>query len=349
MQDFWDGRSVFLTGHTGFKGGWLALWLGELGAEVYGYALDPPSSPSFYNTTRVADRLQASTIADIRDFCGLACAMKQASPSVVFHMAAQSLVRDSYIRPVDTYSTNVQGTVNVLEACRQTESVRAVVNITTDKCYENREWVWPYREHDRLGGEDPYSSSKACAELVAAAYDKSFYSEANIHLANVRAGNVIGGGDWAKDRLIPDFMRAFDSGETLFIRSPTATRPWQHVLEPLSGYLKLAERLVMDRNQFSGAWNFGPDDSDSATVAHVLQHLQNKAPQLRWQSASATNLSEANTLKLDSAKAKTNLGWKPRWSLDIALDKTIEWYQAWREDQPMTEFSIEQIRAYQAP
>lgn len=345
---FWRNRSVFLTGHTGFKGGWIALWLSQLGAKVHGYSLAPPTSPNFYTATQLQDRLQTSTIADIRDLSKLAAAVQAAKPSIVIHMAAQPLVRESYNTPVETFATNVLGTVNVLEAARQAETVQAIVNITTDKCYENQEWLWPYRENDRLGGHDPYSSSKACAEIAAASYRNSFLAEAGIYLASVRAGNVIGGGDWATDRLIPDFLRAIDAGETLRIRSPNAVRPWQHVLEPLSGYLMLAERLVADGAAFAEAWNFGPDEFDAKPVSWIVERLCKKFSNARWELQGEPQPHEAGLLKLDSAKAKTRLGWTPRWSLEVALDKTVEWHQAWRECQSMAEISIQQIEQYQA-
>ena len=240
---FWNNKSVFLTGHTGFKGGWIASWLSNMGAKVYGYALTPPTTPNFFTETNLSDYLEQSIIGDIRDQDKLTKSLKATSPDLVIHMAAQPLVRESYIAPVDTYATNVMGTVNLLEAIRQTDSVQAVINITTDKCYENKEWKWAYRENDLLGGYDAYSSSKACSEIITSAYRKSFLEELGVHIATVRAGNVIGGGDWADDRLIPDLLRSIDSGNTLQIRSPKAVRPWQHVLEPLSGYLMLAEAL----------------------------------------------------------------------------------------------------------
>ena len=345
--DFWRNRSVFLTGHTGFKGGWIALWLSQLGAKVHGYSLAPPTTPNFFTATQLEDRLQSSTIADIKDLSKLAAAMQVAQPSIVIHMAAQPLVRESYNTPVDTFATNVMGTVNVLEAARQAETVQAIVNITTDKCYENQEWLWPYRENDRLGGHDPYSSSKACAEIAAAAYRNSFLAEAGIHHASVRAGNVIGGGDWATDRLIPDFLRAIDAKETLRIRSPNAVRPWQHVLEPLSGYLMLAERLVTDGAAFAEAWNFGPEEFDAKPVSWIVEWLCQKLPHARWELEGAPQPHEAGLLKLDSAKAKTRLGWAPRWSLETALDKTLEWHQAWRNKQSMAEIAIAQIYSYQ--
>ena len=346
--DFWRNRSVFLTGHTGFKGGWIALWLSQLGAKVHGYSLAPPTTPNFFSETRLQDHLQTSTIADIRDLPKLAPAMQAAQPSIVIHMAAQPLVRESYNTPVETFATNVLGTVNALEAARQAETVQAIVNITTDKCYENQEWLWPYRENDRLGGYDPYSSSKACAEIAAAAYRNSFLTQSGIQLASVRAGNVIGGGDWATDRLIPDFLRAIDAKETLRIRSPNAVRPWQHVLEPLSGYLLLAERLVTDGAIFAEAWNFGPEEFDANPVSWIVERLCQKLPHACWELEGAPQPHEAGLLKLDSAKAKTRLGWSPRWSLETAIDKTVEWHQAWKECLSMADVSIQQIEAYQA-
>ncbi len=347
-RNFWYGRSVFLTGHTGFKGGWIGLWLGYLGAKVFGYALEAPTRQNFFTETKLEERLQNSTVGDIRDLQKLTVAMQSASPSVVIHMAAQPLVRESYKTPLETFSTNVMGTLNVLEAARKTETVRAIVNITTDKCYENQEWLWPYREDDRLGGHDPYSASKACAEIAAAAYRRSFLAQAEISLASVRAGNVIGGGDWAIDRLIPDFLRSIDAGETLRIRSPNAIRPWQHVLEPLSGYLTIAERLVVDGSDFAQAWNFGPEDSDAKSVSWIVNRLCQKIPDARWEEEDSPQPHEAGLLRLDSSKAKSRLGWAPRWTLETALDKTIEWHQAWKRHSDMGDFSIQQIEAYQS-
>ena len=345
--NFWRDRSVFLTGHTGFKGGWVALWLSHLGAKVHGYSLVPPITPNFYTATQLLDRLQTSTIADIRDLPKLAVAMQGAQPSIVIHMAAQPLVRQSYVSPVETFTTNVVGTVNVLEAVRSVDTVKAVVNITTDKCYENQEWLWPYRENDRLGGHDPYSSSKACAEIAAAAYRNSFLTKTGIQLASVRAGNVIGGGDWATDRLIPDFLRAVEAGKPLIVRSPNAVRPWQHVLEPLSGYLLLAERLVNEGAEFAEAWNFGPEEADSKPVSWILDRLCQKIPNANWVLDGSPQPHEAGVLKLDSVKAKTKLNWAPRWPLDTALDKTVTWHQSWKDGQSMAEVSVHQIEAYQ--
>jgi len=346
-QSFWRDRSVFVTGHTGFKGGWISLWLSKLDAKVHGYSLAPPTTPNFFSETHLEHRLESSTIGDIRDLSKLTSALQTAKPSIVIHMAAQPLVRESYVSPVETFTTNVIGTVNVLEAVRSVDTVAAVVNITTDKCYENQEWVWPYRENDRLGGHDPYSSSKACAELAAAAYRNSFLAEAGVQLASVRAGNVIGGGDWATDRLIPDFLRAVDAGKSLSVRSPNAVRPWQHVLEPLSGYLLLAERLVNEGADFAEAWNFGPEEADSKPVSWILDRLCQRIPSANWVLDGSPQPHEAGVLKLDSVRAKTKLNWAPRWSLDTALDKTVEWHQLWRECQSMAEVSVHQIEAYQ--
>ena len=277
-QSFWNGKRVFLTGHTGFKGGWLSLWLAEMGAQVHGYALEPPTKPSFFTTTGLARRMTASVISDIREAKALDQAMQTARPEVVFHLAAQPLVRHAYSNPVETYTVNVMGTVNLLEAVRCTPGVKAVVIITTDKCYENREWPWPYRENDSLGGIDPYSSSKACVELVTSTWRRSYLNTTGVYLASGRAGNVIGGGDWAADRLMPDFLRALDSGEPLVVRSPLATRPWQHVLEPLAGYLQLAEKLYSDGDAWTEAWNFGPDEADARTVQWIVETLCARMP-----------------------------------------------------------------------
>ncbi len=300
-----------------------------------------------FSETQLVSRMQSSAIADIRDLSRLISAVQTAKPSIVIHMAAHPLVRESYVKPVETFSTNVIGTVNLLEAVRSVDTVEAIVNITTDKCYENQEWVWPYRENDRLGGHDPYSGSKACAELVTATYRESFLAETGIQLASVRAGNVIGGGDWATDRLIPDFLRAVDAGKSLSIRSPHAIRPWQHVLEPLSGYLLLAERLVIEGSKFAEAWNFGPDEADSKQVSWILDRLCEKVPSANWVLDRSPQPHEASVLKLDCVKAKTRLNWAPQWSLDTALDKTVEWHQLWKEGQSMADVSIQQIEAHQ--
>lgn len=347
-SNFWQGRAVFLTGHTGFKGGWVALWLAHLGAKVHGYSVLPPTNPSFFDETQLQIRLASSKIGDIRDLKSLIEAMQASKPSVVIHMAAQPLVRESYNSPVDTFTTNVLGTVNLLEAARKTDSVKAIVNITTDKCYENQEWIWPYRESDRLGGRDPYSSSKACAELVSVAYRNSFLAAAGVHLATARAGNVIGGGDWATDRLVPDFLRALDVGETLRIRSPHAIRPWQHVLEPLAGYLLLAEALVTKGSDYADAWNFGPEESDAKPVSWIVGYLSEKFPKSRFELEGKPQPYEAGLLKLDGSKAKLRLDWTPRWPLETALRKTLDWHEAWKRGEPMIDFSTRQIETYLA-
>lgn len=345
--DFWPGKKVFLTGHTGFKGGWLSLWLQIMGAKVHGYALNPPTDPNFFSVANVGQDMANSTISDIRDAVSLEKAMFLAQPDMVFHLAAQPLVRYSYAEPVETYAVNVMGTVNLLEAVRKTTSVRAVVNVTTDKCYENREWIWSYREDEAMGGYDPYSSSKGCSEIVTAAYRRSFLAEAGIAVATARAGNVIGGGDWSQDRLIPDFLRAIDKNETLVVRSPNAIRPWQHVLEPLAGYLLLAEQLFMQGDKFAEGWNFGPSDEDAKTVSWILDKLVSTAPNANWTIDQLPQLHEANYLKLDSSKARTYLGWQPRWNLETALEKILDWHQAWHNQKDMRQFSLEQISAYQ--
>ena len=338
-SDFWLNRSVFLTGHTGFKGGWIALWLNNLGAKVHGYSLAPPERPNFFNEANLKEHLSSSTFSDICDLDKLTVTMKKAKPSVIIHMAAQPLVRESYISPVETFTTNVLGTVNMMEAARRVDTVQAIVNITTDKCYENREWLWPYRENDRLGGYDPYSSSKACAEIAAEAYRKSFLTEAKIYLASARAGNVIGGGDWASDRLMPDCLRAIDLGTPLLVRSPNSVRPWQHVLEPISGYLMLAEYLVNEGAEFAEAWNFGPEEHDVRPVSWILEQLKRNFGYMRWEIDVKDSPHEANSLRLDSTKSKAKLNWASRWSLGTAIDKTVGWHEA-LEIEPVDGSSI---------
>lgn len=336
-SNFWKGRSVFLTGHTGFKGSWLALWLQMLGAKVTGLALDPPSTPSLFEQANVSDGMR-SIRADIRDERAVADALATAEAEVVLHLAAQSLVRRSYANPVETYSTNVVGTACVLEAVRRTKGVRAVVVVTSDKCYENREWVWGYRESDVLGGHDPYSSSKACTELVASAYRDSYFhpsafAEHGVAIASARAGNVIGGGDWAEDRLLPDLVRGFSKGERVSIRNPMAIRPWQHVLEPLAGYLELAERLCVHGSAFGEAWNFGPTDSDARSVAWVADYVASAwGGAAEWRQDPGAHPHEARTLLLDCTKAVTRLSWRPRWAVTEALDHTLAWYRVQLKD-----------------
>lgn len=349
---FWAGRGVFITGHTGFKGGWLALWLQEIGATVHGFALPPPTTPSLFDVAGVGKGMQ-SHIADIRDPDSLSEAIRAAKPEVVFHLAAQPLVRDSYTDPVGTYATNVMGTLHLLEAVRRHTGIRAVVIVTSDKCYENREWVWGYRESDSLGGFDPYSSSKGCAELLTAAFRNSYfpsarYAEHGVAIATVRAGNIIGGGDWASDRLIPDCVRAIEAGVPIRVRNPDAVRPWQHVLEPLAGYLTLAERLCTDGPNVSEAWNFGPSDEDAHTVRWLVEQLLEICGDVvSWELESLPQPHEANYLKLDCSKARTRLSWQPRWPLGTALAKTGEWHQAYRSGTSMKEFTLAQIRQFQ--
>ena len=344
---FWSGKRVFVTGHTGFKGSWLCLWLQSLGAEITGYALAPPTQPSLFEQARVNAGMR-SILADIRDLPTLQQALQAARPEIVIHMAAQPLVRYSYRNPVETYVTNVMGTVHLLESVRNTPEVRAVVNITTDKCYENREWVWGYRENEALGGHDPYSSSKGCAELVTAAYRNSFFhTPGSAALATARAGNVIGGGDWADERLIPDILRAFERQQPVRIRNPHAIRPWQHVLEPLSGYLALAERLYEQGPTFAEAWNFGPSDDDAQPVQWLVEHMANHwGHGAHWLADSGAHPHEAHHLKLDIAKAKARLGWQPRWPLGVALQKTLEWHQAYLNASDMQQHSLQQIQDY---
>jgi len=346
-RSFWRNKRVFLTGHTGFKGGWLALWLADMGAEVHGFALPAPTAPNFFDVCKVQSVLKASTIADVRDAGALAKAVQIAQPDIVLHLAAQPLVRYSYEAPVETYAVNVMGTVHLLEAVRHAPSVRSVVNVTTDKCYENHGQDRPYREEEAMGGYDPYSSSKGCSELVTAAYRRSFLKTVGVQLASARAGNVIGGGDWAGDRLIPDFLRAIDAGRPLIIRSPNATRPWQHVLEPLAGYLMLAEKLYTKEGDFAEAWNFGPEESDSRPVRWIVEYLCRQVPGSSWQSDATQHPHESQCLKLDNTKAKTKLGWRPRWDLPKALDHTLAWHSEWKGQAAMAEISLAQIHEYE--
>jgi CDP-glucose 4,6-dehydratase len=340
--DSYAGKRVLLTGHTGFKGSWLALWLRELGAEISGLALAPGSTPSHWDLLGLDIRERR---LDIRDGAAVATALRDAAPDIVFHLAAQPLVRRSYRDPVETWSTNVMGSVNLLEACRTLPSLRAIVVVTTDKCYQNREWAWGYRENDALGGHDPYSASKAGAELVAASYRDSFFNRPGAPLlATARAGNVIGGGDWSEDRLIPDLVRALASGTPLEIRSPQATRPWQHVLESLAGYLLLGQKLLEGRPEFATAWNFGPDSGDNRSVEDVLSRLRRHWPALAWHVTPQAQPHEATLLYLDSSKARQQLGWKPVWALDDCLAATAGWYRPWLEQQQVT--SRAQLAAY---
>lgn len=349
---FWKNKKVLITGHTGFKGSWLCLWLQELGAKVVGYALQSPTEPNLFKLAQVENGI-VSLIDDIRNFESLASAMRQHRPEIVIHMAAQALVRRSYEAPVETYQTNVMGTVHLFEAIRRTKGVKAVVNVTTDKCYENKEWLWGYRETEPLGGHDPYSSSKACSEQVTGAFRKSFfppekYSKHGVAVASARAGNVIGGGDWAKDRLIPDCFSAWLKGQKVKIRYPKAIRPWQHVLESLSGYLLLAEKLYTNGESFAEAWNFGPNENDTASVEEAIKELAGFwAGKALWEIDGDDHPHEAGYLKLDSTKARTRLGWKPNWDLRTALMKTAQWYQAYQSQPGKTrEKTLQQINEY---
>ncbi|XZG69408.1 CDP-glucose 4,6-dehydratase [Chitinibacteraceae bacterium HSL-7] len=344
---FWQGRKVFLTGHTGFKGGWLALWLKQLGANVTGYALAPNTQPSLYQLLGIEQRID-SRIADIRHAAMLHGALSDAQPDIVFHLAAQPLVREAYRQPEETWSTNVMGTLNLLEGVRACPSVKAVLVVTTDKCYQNNEWDWPYREADPLGGHDPYSSSKACTEILCASWRDSYLKACGVALATARAGNVIGGGDWSAERLVPDVLRAWQDGQTVELRSPGAVRPWQHVLEPLAGYLLLAQALVERGDEVAEAWNFGPDSAGMATVGEVVAQMGQRWPGATWRVApSAEVYHEAGLLLLDSTKAKRRIGWRPKWSTAMALERTLDWHHAWVSGQNMYDFSIEQIAAYQ--
>jgi len=349
--DFWKGKRVLLTGHTGFKGSWLSLWLQSMGTQVVGYALAPPSNPSLFDVAEVGKGM-TSIIGDIRDLEHLRKVFAEHRPEIVIHMAAQSLVRYSYVEPVETYSTNVMGTVNLLEAVRATCNVKAVVNVTSDKCYENREWMWGYRENEAMGGYDPYSNSKGCAELVTSAYRNSYfhpekYATHGVAIASARAGNVIGGGDWAEDRLIPDIMRAITQGKPVNIRSPYAIRPWQHVLEPLSGYLVLAQKLYEEGSTYAEGWNFGPNDQDAKPVQWIVEKLtQSWGEGASWVLDGGNHPHEAHYLKLDCSKAKMRLDWAPRWHLDQALSAIIEWQRAYCDGKNMRELTLSQINTY---
>jgi len=349
IPDFWKNKNVLITGHTGFKGSWLSLWLQSLGANVSGYALSAPTQPSLFETARVADGM-CSVEGDIRDLAGLMKQVETSQPEIIIHMAAQALVRYSYDSPVETYETNVMGTVNVLEAVRQSDCVRVVLNITSDKCYENKEWIWAYRENEPMGGHDPYSSSKGCAELVTEAYRKSYFSERSnaCVVASARAGNVIGGGDWAMDRLIPDIIRAFTQSSTVVIRSPDAIRPWQHVLEPLSGYLTLVEKLWEHGQEFAGGWNFGPGEQGAMPVQWIVSRMiEAWGEGASYELDAQSQVHEANHLKLDSSKARSQLGWSPRLDLSQALQWLTQWYKVCEQGEDMREYSLSQIRAYQ--
>ena len=348
----WDGRRVFLTGHTGFKGGWLSLWLASRGAQIRGYALDPLTEPNLFSAAAVGAQLD-DVRGDTRDYLKLESAMTGFAPEVVFHLAAQPLVRRSYADPLVTYSTNVMGTAHVIEAIRKTPSVRAVVCITSDKCYLNQEWVWPYRETDPLGGYDPYSASKACAEIVIAAYRSSYFpehrhGEHHVKIGTTRAGNVIGGGDWSADRLIPDLVRGFLSRKPMLIRQPHAIRPWQHVLEPLHGYMMLAERLLAGETTLSDSFNFGPGDEEPWSVERIANRLATLwGEEASWTIDSVPEMHEAHLLRLDSSRANTELGWRPRLGIERALQWTFEWYRSWQQGADMRQVTLDQITRFE--
>lgn len=346
-QSFWNGKKVVITGHTGFKGSWLSFWLKMLGANVCGYALAPESQPSLFEDLQLKNQIE-SILGDIRDLPAFEKTLVDFQPEIIFHLAAQSLVRKSYRIPVETYATNVIGTINILEAARSVDSVKAIVVVTTDKVYENKEWHWAYRENERLGGFDPYSNSKACAELAVSAYRNSFFAESGCLIATARAGNVIGGGDWSEDRLLPDVFRSLIFGGKLLIRNPGSIRPWQHTLEPLAGYLQLAEKLYVGEKQFASAWNFGPSDEDSKSVSWILEeikHIWNEP--VNWEIEGGKQSHEARLLKLDSAKTKNELGWSPKLSLDEAVKLTAEWYGGFKDKQDLVKRTINQINFYQ--
>jgi CDP-glucose 4,6-dehydratase len=349
---FWKGRRVFLTGHTGFKGSWLSLWLSALGADVTGYSLDPPTQPSLFEQAEVASCVR-SIRADIRDFPRLKVAVAECRPEVVFHMAAQSVVRRGYDDPIETYSSNVMGTVHLFEAVRQLGRPCVVVNVTSDKCYANREWVWGYRENEPMGGRDPYSNSKGCAELVTTAYRESFFSPTSIErhgvaVASARAGNAIGGGDWTSDQLIPDLMRAFLAGRSCLIRNPSAIRPWQFVLEPLRGYLMLAERLAEDPSRFASGWNFGPAEVDAKPVSWIANELARSwGNSASWSHDDGTHPREAHFLKLDASKASVCMNWHPVLPLDQALEWIVQWYRASQVGADLRRLTQSQIERYE--
>ena len=347
MQEFWQGKKVLITGHTGFKGSWLAFWLDLLGAEVCGFSLAPDSQPNLFENLQLESKI-LSVIGDVRDLENFQKTLESFQPEIVLHLAAQSLVRRSYREPVDTYTTNVIGTINILEAVRKNDFVKSIVIITTDKVYENKEWHWAYRENERLGGFDPYSNSKACAELAVSSYRNSFFAESDCLIATARAGNVIGGGDWSEDRLLPDVFRSLIFGDKLEIRNPASIRPWQHVLEPLAGYLKLAQKLYEGEKSFSDAWNFGSEDADAKPVGWILEKIKNVwNGDVNWEISQAKQPHEAKLLKLDSTKAKNELNWLPKLNLEDAINLTAEWYQGFKDKKDLIELTKSQIEFYQ--
>ena len=343
---FWKGKRVFVTGHTGFKGSWLSLWLEDMGAVVKGYSLEPYTEPSLFNVAKVSSGIE-SEIGNIRDYDKLKTSISSFSPDIILHLAAQPLVRDSYEDPLGTYETNVMGTANLLQASRELPNLKSIVIVTTDKCYENREWEWGYRENEAMGGYDPYSSSKGCAELVTTAFRRSFFQSTDVAIASARAGNVIGGGDWSKDRLIPDVLRSYNQGDQVIIRNPKATRPWQHVIEPLSGYLILAEELYNKGQAFAEPFNFGPRDEDCQSVESILNIINvNWADCPGWKLDDEANPHEARFLKLDISKAKEKLNWTPKWNLEATIKRIVDWNTAFNRQENMREHCINEIKSY---
>ncbi len=347
-RNFWQGRRVLVTGHTGFKGSWLSLWLTEMGADVVGLALEPPTTPSLFELAGVASRVE-SIIGDIRDADLVSEVIRRVQPEVLVHMAAQALVRPSYSDPVETYATNVMGTVHLLEGARSTPSIKAFVSVTSDKCYENREWVWGYREDEAFGGHDPYSNSKACAELVTSAYRSSFFGTAGTAVASARAGNVIGGGDWATDRLVPDIVKAMSAGTPVRIRNPNAVRPWQHVLEPLAGYLMLAERLMEHGAAYAEGWNFGPSEDSAQTVQWIVERMVDRwGDQAKWTIDAGDHPHEAHFLKLDCSKARQRMAFRPRLDLSETLDWVVDWHRAVDRGESALAVTCRQIAEFEA-
>ncbi len=351
FNGIYKNRRVLVTGHTGFKGSWMCLLLHKLGAQVFGYALQPPTNPSLFEMARIGE-LMTSEINDIRDYTALEATIKAVKPEIIIHMAAQPLVRESYKNPIETYAINVMGTVHLLEAVRQAGGVKVILNVTTDKCYENKEWFWGYRENEPMGGYDPYSNSKGCSELVTSSFRNSFFNPAEfekhgVAVASARAGNVIGGGDWATDRLIPDFIRAITKGEKVYIRNPGATRPWQHVLEPVSGYLTLCAKMFEEGAKYADGWNFGPDDADAQNVGWIIDKVCKVWGEGAYYEIDKGNHPhEANYLKLDCSKAKALLNWYPRWSVAQALETIVDWTKAYLGNEDMREVSFKQIKNY---
>ena len=352
FEHIYRNRTVLITGHTGFKGTWLSLWLNHLGSNVIGYALKPPTQPNLFELCALDTKI-TSIEGDVNGFDHLKSVIQKHKPEIIFHLAAQALVRRSYYEPLETYSTNVMGTVHLLEAVRQTGGVRVIINVTSDKCYENQEWIWGYRENDPMGGQDPYSSSKGCSELVTTAYTKSYFNpeqfeKHGVSVASVRSGNVIGGGDWAEDRLLPDCMKALLENRPIVIRYPDAVRPWQHVLEPLFGYLLLAQLLYQDGPTFAGAWNFGPEDSSAKSVRWIVQKIVDIwGDNAGWKMDQGDHFHEAHTLKLDCSKAKLKLGWYPQWDLETALRLTVDWYKAYGHHEDILPMTVRQIEEYE--